>query len=205
MINTQKVIIPAIIIGIIAGVILFFLAFNLYPHKHVNINFNGKCYEFLDASYEKYKVLELEKERYIRQLQITAIREPNAIIPIVFSGTNNDVNNFVKENSINITYSKALSNNSNSIDKVITKGTISKDNLKRLIYQFPITITDALNKPVLQSMGIESNSFITPQEGVEISNNVQIFMDKGIKKIIDTSEGVKSAECRTQLTYNDNQ
>lgn len=204
MINLQKVIIPAIIIGVIAGVTLFFLAFNLYPHKHVNINFNGKCYEFLNTSYEKYRILELQKEKYTRQLQLDAIENTNAIIPIVFSGSSEDVNNFVKQNKINVINSETIGNNSKVIDKVIVKGIVSKQNLEKLVNEFPLSVADVSKNPVLQSMGIESNQFITSEEGINISKRVQNFMNIGIKNIIDTTDGVKPAECRTQITYNEN-
>lgn len=204
MIDLQKVIIPAIIIGVIAGVTLFFLAFNLYPHKHVNINFNGKCYEFLNTSYEKYRILELQKEKYTRQLQLDAIENTNAIIPIVFSGSSEDVNNFVKQNKINVINSETIGNNSKVIDKVIVKGIVSKQNLEKLVNEFPLSVADVSKNPVLQSMGIESNQFITSEEGINISKRVQNFMNIGIKNIIDTTDGVKPAECRTQITYNEN-
>jgi len=106
LINLKKIVIPGIVIGLIGGNIMFILAFRYYPEKHVNINLNSNCYEFLDNAYENFKVLQLEKEKEIKELQIQAIGDPKNIVPITFSGSDRDTNDFINTNNINITYKK---------------------------------------------------------------------------------------------------
>lgn len=55
---------------------MFFLIFNYYSQKLININLHGKCYELLEPSYDIYKNLEIEKKSEIVMLQIQAIGNP---------------------------------------------------------------------------------------------------------------------------------
>ena len=203
MINLKKIVIPGIVIGLIGGTIMFILAFRYYPEKHVNINLNGNCYEFLDNAYENYKVLQLEKEKEIKELQIQAIGDPKNIVPITFSGSDRDTNDFINTNNINITYKKPLDNSSTIIDKTILKGTIINGALKKLVNTPYLNNTESFSKTVLFSLGIQSNSHITSEESLQISKNIDQFIKNGIKKIIDNNDGVKKAECRSKIVYED--
>jgi hypothetical protein len=191
------------VIGLVGGTIMFILAFSYYPHKHVNINLDNKCYEFLGNAYEDYKILEMEKEKEIKRLQVLAIGNPKNIVPITFSGSDNDTTNFVKENNINVTYKKSLDNSSTIIDKTILKGTISNENLQKLVNDSYSNDTDSFSKTVLFSLGIQSNPHITSEESQHISKSTEQFMKNGIKKIIDNNDGVKQAECRSKIVYED--
>ena len=112
---------------------MLFLAFSFYPEKHVNANLNGNCYEFLDTAYIKYKNLEMEKEKAVKMLQVQAIGSPSISVPITFSGTNIQVNDFMANNHINETGRQTLGNNNSGIDKTIVSGTILNKKLKKLI------------------------------------------------------------------------
>ncbi|MBA3284121.1 MAG: hypothetical protein H0U27_03545 [Nitrosopumilus sp.] len=203
MISLQKIVIPGIVIGLVGGTIMFILAFSYYPEKHVNINLNGNCYEFLGNAYGDYKILELEKENEIKKLQIQAIGNPKNIVPITFSGSDKVTSEFINTNNINITYKKSLDNSSKIIDKTIFKGTIINEDLKKLVDESYSNNTESFSKTILLSLGIQSNPYITSEESLQISKNINQFIQNGIKKIIDNNDGVKKAECRSKIVYED--
>lgn len=203
MISLQKLVIPGIVIGLAAGTIMFILAFSYYPQKHVNINLNGNCYEFLGNAYEDYKVLELEEEKEVKRLQTQAIGDPRNIVPITFSGPEKDTSDFANANNINITYKKSLDNSTAIIDKAILKGTILNGDLKNLVNNSYSNNTGSFSKTVLFSLGIQSNPHITSEESLQISKNINQFTINGIKKIIGNNDGVTKAECRSKIVYED--
>src|SRR5215210_5792414 len=108
---------------LIGGTIMLLLAFSFYPHKHVNANLDGNCYEFLDTAYAKCKNMEMKKEKAAKMLQVQAIGGPSISVPITFSGTNKEVNDFMENNHINETGRQTLGKNNSGIDKVIIRGT----------------------------------------------------------------------------------
>ena len=100
MVDFRALAIPAIIVLLVGGTISFFMAFSFYPEKHVNVKINGECYEFMDNAYAKYKKLQAEKELLIFRLQANAIGSPNTIIPVIFSGTGEEVDDFINKYNI---------------------------------------------------------------------------------------------------------
>ena len=72
---------------VVGGTASFFLAYGFYPKKNVNINVGGTCYEFLGSAFAEYKNLDAQKRISILKAQYNAIEPPNALIPIIFSGT----------------------------------------------------------------------------------------------------------------------
>jgi hypothetical protein len=52
-------------------------------------------------------------------------------------------------------------------------------------------------------LGIQSNPHITSEESLQISKNIDQFIKNGIKNIIDNNDGVKKAECRSKIVYED--
>jgi hypothetical protein len=62
MVDFAKIAIPSIVVLAVIGVIGFFLAFNLYPEKHVNVTVQGKCYELLDEANQHYQSLASRNE-----------------------------------------------------------------------------------------------------------------------------------------------
>ncbi len=181
---------------------MLFLAYSYYPHKHVNANLNGTCYEFLDNAYIKYKNLEMEKEKEIKMLQLKAIGSPNVLIPITFSGTNKEVNDFMINNHINEIGRQTLGNNNSNIDKIIIRGTILNGNLEKIVNNFPNNDTESFTKTVSYGIGVQPNPHITNEESQQISKNIEQLMGNGLKEIIDEKDGVKLAECRSSIVYN---
>jgi hypothetical protein len=208
MVDFRALAIPAIIVLLVGGTISFFMAFSFYPEKHVNVKINGECYEFLDNAYAKYKKLQAEKELLIFRLQANAIASPNTIIPVIFSGTGEEVDDFVNRYNINIITSQKIGANNNYIDKYVIKATMTKRDFERIINDLTIKDLDPLTKSISGSIGLQPNSYMTEQEGEQISIYSRDFMRNGIQQIIDASnanssdnDGVKQAECRTEIQY----
>lgn len=53
--------------------ISFFLAFNFYPEKHVNVNIDGKCYELIDQANIQYQNLAASHRQQVLKMQINYI------------------------------------------------------------------------------------------------------------------------------------
>ena|SRR5687768_11271812 len=208
MIDFQRLAIPIIVILIVGGTISFFLAYGFYPEKHVNVKVDEKCYEFLDNAFTKYNRLQAERELLVLKLQTNAIESFNAIVPVIFSGTREEIDNFISDYNIKITTSQRLGASNNHIDKYIVKTTISKQNLESIIKDLMVEDFDPLRKTIFGSFGLQSNSHITEEEGKRISSYSKYFMSNGIRQIVDNrsnieghDDGVKQAECRTKIQY----
>jgi hypothetical protein len=152
--------------------------------------------------------LQAEKELLIYRLQANAIGSPNTIIPVIFSGTGEEVDDFVKRYNIDIITSQKIGANNNYIDKYVVKATMTKQDFERIINDLTIKDLDPLTKSISGSIGLQPNSYITEQEGEQISLYSKDFMRNGIQQIIDASnanssdyDGVKQAECRTKIQY----
>jgi hypothetical protein len=189
---------------LIGGTIMLLLAFSFYPEKHVNANLNGNCYELLDTAYIKYKDLEMEKEKALKMLQIQAIGSPSISVPITFSGTNKEVNDFIANYHINEIGRQTLGNNNSGIDKVIIRGTILNGNLEKIVNDYSYNDTGSFSKTVPYGLGILPNAHITSVESQQISESIEQLMKTGLKEIIQENDGVKVAECRSKIVYNDN-
>jgi hypothetical protein len=212
MIDYYKFAIPAIVVVIIGGMISGLLAYNFYPEKHVNVNMgNGKCYELLDSANVKYQNLAAKNEIEILKLQLNAINsekeeeeEEQAVVllPVTFSGTQAGISDFIdKYNIINIISDTPISDNSN-VDKRIVKATISKSEFQRIVNDLTLKDVKPLSKTVAGSIGLQPNTYITPEEGKQISLNSNEFMREGIHEIVESKyDGVKPAECRTKIQY----
>ena len=210
MIDYYKFAIPAIVIVIIGGMISGLLAYNFYPEKHVNVNIgNGKCYELLDSANVKYQNLAAKNEIEILKLQLNAINsekeEEQAVVvqlPVTFSGTQAGISDFTdKYNIINIISDTPISDNSN-VDKRIVKATISKSEFQRIVNDLTLEDVYPSSKTVAGSIGLQPNTFITPEEGKQISLNSNEFMREGIHEIVESKyDGIKPAECRTKIQY----
>jgi hypothetical protein len=200
--NLQFIILPGIVIGVIGGILLFFAAYNYYPQKNVNINLNGKCYEFLDEAYQKYLDLVSIRERQLLTLQIDSLEGSNAFVPIIFSGSSDEVDNIIEKFDINITEIQTIGDQNTQVDKIIVKGVVSNTILGQILDNISENITDTTTNP-LPNIGILPNSGISASESAEISNNIDQFMISGLKKIIGEKNGVKETECRSTIIYND--
>ena len=65
--SLYKLAFPGILLLLVGGIIAFLLAFSYYPEKHVNVNIDGRCYELLDESNEKYKILRAENDINVKK------------------------------------------------------------------------------------------------------------------------------------------
>jgi hypothetical protein len=205
MVDFHKLAIPIIIILIVGGTAGFFLAYGFYPKKNVNVDVRNVCYELLGSSFAEYKYLDAKKRMNILKLQYDAIEPPNALIPIIVSGTNNEITEFTDKYNIDIVEEKQVgdaSNENNNIDKYIVKGTISKPYFKQMLNGLTLHDFDSAAKTIQGSIGIQPNQFITLTEGKEISTEANNFMKSGIQQMIeDNRDDIKQAECRSKIQY----
>jgi len=193
--NLYKLAFPGILTLIVIGTAGFLLAFSYYPEKHVNVNIDGRCYELLDASNEKHKILRAENEIKVKQMQLKMIEYDDANLPIVFSGFNESVNDFIKHYNIrNIISIQKVSDNA-TFDKFIVKAILSKNELQKIVND--LTVSDFYpTLSVKGSVGLGPNKYISSEEGKIISAESKDFMQNGIKNIVESNVGIKLAECR---------
>lgn len=198
-----KLAIPLIIIFIIAGAVSFSLAFTYYPKKNVNVNVDGTCYEILGPAYTDYKELEAERELRVLVHEYNAIEEPNSVIPIVYTGTRDQVQEFVSKYNVIVTDNQEIGGEmyytNDYIGKTIIKGEISKTNLLKVITDLS-SPKRVLNENVLYHLGIQNNTFLSSDEREKISSDSTSFMLEGIQKILENrKDSIKQAECRSQI------
>lgn len=193
--NLYKLTIPGILTLIVIGTVGFLLAFSYYPEKHVNVNIDGTCYELLDASNEKHKILRAENEINVKQMQLKMIEYDDASLPIVFSGFKESVNDFIKQYNIrNIISIQKVSDNA-TFDKFIVKAILSKNELQKIVND--LTVSDYYPTITVKgSVGLGPNKYISSEEGKIISAESKDFMQNGIKNIVESNVGIKLAECR---------
>ena len=196
--SLYKLAFPGIVALLAVGTAGFLLAFSYYPEKHVNVDIDGKCYELLDVSNEKHKILRAEDEINIKQMQLNMIEHKDTSLPIVFSGFKKDLDDFINQYDIrNILSVQKVSDNP-TFDKFIIKATLSKNELQKIVND--LTISDFY--PMLSvkgSVGLGPNKYISTEEGKVISAESKKFMQKGIKNIVESNievEGIKLAKCR---------
>ena len=196
MVDFHRLAIPLIIILAISGVISFFLAYNFYPKKNVNVNVGGVCYELVGSAFNQYKDLETQRSVRTLQLQLNAIEPHNAAIPISFSGTNDGVIEFSSKYDINITANNQIGN----INEYVVNGIIKKPYLERILEDLEQIESNPLNRTVLSTVGLQPNSFITEEEGRQIAGNITSFMQTGIRQIVENgnSRDINTAECRSR-------
>jgi hypothetical protein len=193
--SLYKLAIPGIVTLLAIGTAGFLLAFSYYPEKHVNVDIDGKCYELLDTANEKHKILRAQNEINIKQIQLNMIEHSDASLPVVFSGFKEDVDDFIKQYNLrNIISVQKVSDNP-TFDKYIIKATLSKNELQKIVND--LTLTDFYpTLSVRGGVGLGPNKYISSEEGKVISAESKGFMENGIKDIVESNVGIKSAECR---------
>lgn len=202
MVKIQTFILPGIGLGVIIGILSFYFAYNFYPQKNVNINFNEICYEFLDSAYLKYKDLDLQKTIMLKKLQLNAIGKPNNLVLIIFSGLEKQVNELISISNIQIFKNQSIGDNSSNNKKIILEGVISNGELKNLIDNiYGNTSSELYNQVLSSNIGIKAKPHISEQESIQITKEINQFMKQGLKKIIEQKEDVKNAECRSKIIY----
>ena len=155
--------IPGIVALLAVGTAGFLLAFSYYPEKHVNVDIDGKCYELLDVSNEKHKILRAEDEINVKQMQLNMIEHKDTSLPIVFSGFKKDLDDFINQYDIrNILSVQKVSDNP-TFDKFIIKATLAKNELKIVN---DLTLSDFYpTLSVKGSVGLGPNKYISSEEG----------------------------------------
>ncbi|HSL13915.1 MAG TPA: hypothetical protein VK882_06650 [Nitrososphaeraceae archaeon] len=193
--NLYKLAFPGILALVAVGIVGFLLAFSYYPEKHVNVNIDGKCYELLDSSHEKHKILRAENEINVKQMQLNMIEQSDASLPIVFSGFKESVDDFIRQYDIrNIISIQKVSGNP-AFDKYIIKAILSTNKLQEIVND--LTVSDFYpTLSVKGSLGLGPNKYISSEEGKVISAESKDFMQNGIKNIVKYNVGIKLAECR---------
>jgi hypothetical protein len=194
--SLYKLAFPGILLLLVGGIIAFLLAFSYYPEKHVNVNIDGRCYELLDESNEKYKILRVENEINVKKMQLDMIEYDDASLPVTFSGFKENVDDFIKQYNIsNIISTQKVSDNP-KFDKFIIKATLSKNELQKIVND--LTLSDFYpTLSVKGSVGLGPNKYISSEERKVISAESKNFMENGIKDIVESStSGIKVAECR---------
>jgi hypothetical protein len=199
MLDATKLAVSIIAILAIGGAISFVLAYSFYPEKHENVTVDGKCYELLDAAHEQYVKLAARKDIETLKLQLSKVEPTDAIIPIIFSGRNSDIEHFRDSYQLTETSKQKVKYYPN-IDASLVTANISKKELQNIAGNLTLKDVYPSAKTVAGSIGIEPNNFITSAEGRDISIKSNEFMSSGIRQIIANSDGAKSAYCRTGVT-----
>jgi hypothetical protein len=198
----DKLVFPGILGLLVVGTIGFLLAFTYYPEKHVNVDIDGTCYELLDASNEKHKILRAENEINVKKMQLKMIEDVDLSLPIVFSGFKESIDDFIKNYNIGNIISEQKVSDNPKFDKFIIKAKVSKNELQKISND--LTLSDFYpTLSVRGSVGLGPNKYISSEEGKMISAKSKEFMQNGIKEIVESSigeigggGGVKLAECR---------
>ena len=196
MLDMTRLAVPAIAILAIGGVISFLLAYSFYPEKHENVTIDGKCYELLDAAHEQYVNLAARKDIESLRLQLSKVEPKDAIIPIIFSGKDSDIEHFKHKYPMMVTSQHKVKYFPN-IDASVVTANITKNELQNIAGNLTIKDVYPSAKTISGSIGIEPNNYITSAEGKDISTKSKEFMSNGIKEIIANSDGARSAYCRT--------
>jgi len=196
MLDVTRLAVPAIVILAIGGVISFLLAYSFYPEKHENVTIDGKCYELLDAAHEQYVNLAARKDIETLRLQLSKVEPKDAIIPIIFSGKDSDIEHFKHNYPLIVTSQQKVKYYPN-IDASVLTADIPKNELQNIAGNLTLKDVYPSAKTVTGSIGIEPNNYITSAEGKDISIKSMEFMSNGIREIIANLDGAKSAYCRT--------
>jgi hypothetical protein len=199
MLDVTKLAVSAIAILTIGGVISFLLAYSYYPEKHENVTVDGKCYELLEEAHRLYVNLAARKDIETLRLQLSKVEPNDAILPIIFSGRDSDIRHFKHSYELLETSQQKVKYYPN-IDASVVTANISKNELEKITTNLTLNDVYPSAKTVAGSIGIEPNGYITSEEGKDISIKTHKFMSDGIRQIIDSANGVKSAYCRTGVT-----
>lgn len=204
MVSISNIVVPSICVLIVAGIISFFIVYGFYPEKHANVNLYGVCYELVGPAYQKYTNLAAQKELTMIRLQSYAIKSPDLSIPIVFTGSKEQITNFVNKytSGLYIVSNEGMDPGFVNIDMQIVKAIVTKPTLQRITNDLTIDDFNLLKKTVGGSIGLQSTSYISSAQEEKIMTYVDQLVQNGVKKIIFDGEkqgevgGVKPHECR---------
>jgi len=130
-------------------------------------------------------------------MQIDYIESANEKIPIIFSGYEERINEYLQKYHFQIIEKQNITNSVNpSLNKNIVKAIVSKNELGNLINNSNISDFYPYSNSIIGTIGIQSTQNFTLEEGKSVSNKSKELMYNGLKEIIKSKDGVKSAECR---------
>ena len=131
----------------------------------------------------------------MKNMQLNMIKSDVVSLPITFSGFKENVDDFIKQYNLrNIISMQKVSDNP-TFDKFIRKATLSKNELQKIVND--LILSDFyLTLSVRGSVGLGPNQYISSEERKVISAESKEFMENGIKNIVESNVGIKSAECR---------
>jgi hypothetical protein len=86
-----------------------------------------------------------------------------------------------------------------NMDASIVTAMIPKIELQGIVGNLNLSDVYPSSKTVAGSVGIQPNSYLTLEDGNDVSIKLNEFMTNGIREIIANSDGVKSAECRNNM------
>jgi hypothetical protein len=203
MTNLQSIIIPGIVTGLIGGITLFLAAYSYYPEKHLNVNIDGKCFEFLDTAFTDYGNLEFDNEILTKVLQTKAIGEPTTMVPVSYVGSELQVDKFIHKYPLEVTNYYKQQGSHLVADKIVIKGKMKNSDIVTYLEDISKNKETVINRNSLHNFGILPNKYISGQESNEISKTIDMFMENGLKAISVNDNGVNKAECRTKIVYGD--
>jgi hypothetical protein len=198
LVNLSTLAIPAIAILALGGVISFLLAYSFYPEKHENVNIDGKCYELVGEAHKRFVNLAAREDIETLKLQISKVGPNDVNLPIIFSGRDSDIDTFKHKYNMVVTSQQRVKYYPN-IDASIVTAMIPKIELQGIVGNLNLSDVYPSSKTVAGSVGIQPNSYLTLEDGKDVSIKLNEFMTNGIREIIANSDGVKSAECRNNM------
>lgn len=133
----------------------------------------------------------------VLKMQIGSIELTDARIPIIFSGYEERINEFLQSYHFQLTEKQNITNSVNpSLNKNIIKAIVPKNELSNLINNSRISDFYPYSNSIIGTIGIQPTLYLTIEEGKAVSNKSKELMYNGLKKIIENKDGVNSAECR---------
>lgn len=107
------------------------------------------------------------------------------------------MDDFLQKYHFEIVEEENITNTANpSLNKKVIKAIISKSELSQIINQSQISDFFPYSESIVGSIGIQPTQYLTIEEGKSVSKISNQLIYNGLKEIITSKDGVKSAECR---------
>ena len=195
MINYAKIAIPITAVLIVGGLVSFFIVYSLYPEKHENIKIDDKCYELTGPAHNAFINLTSHIEKNSLLLQLSKVKDPNAIVPIRFNGERSAVEDFINNYNVIVNSIQNVTLYPKTIGSIVN-GNVSTTTLSGIVTNLSLAELSAASKSIEGTISIIPNEHITDQEIQDISIVKDKLMQNGLRNIIATQDGVSPAECR---------
>lgn len=130
-------------------------------------------------------------------MQIKYIELKDAKVPVLMTGYEDMMDDFLQKYHFEIVEEENITNTANpSLNKKVIKAIISKSELSQIINQSQISDFFPYSESIVGSIGIQPTQYLTIEEGKSVSKISNQLIYNGLKEIITSKDGVKSAECR---------